>query len=138
METFDVAAITLIEQARRAATFAYSPYSGFRVGAAAEFFGAQPNVYTGCNVENVSYGLTMCAERVAIGSAVAVGAKKLKRIAVVSVNTDGSLRDRFMPCGACLQVIAEFGSADTELLIPGAGVCVLRDLLPSPFRDGLC
>jgi cytidine deaminase len=134
---FDEAANALIEKARGAANHAYSPYSKFRVGAAVEFF-STTDIYTGCNVENVSYGLTMCAERVAIGYAVSCHATRLKRIAVIAFDQDWQLQSCFMPCGACLQVIAEFGSADTELLIPGAGVCVLRDLLPSPFRGNLC
>ena len=81
---------------------AYAPYSSFAVGAAVE--SSDGRIFTGCNVENLSFGLTMCAERVAIGAAIAAGGKSLRRIVVVA-----DTRTPVSPCGACRQVMAEFG-----------------------------
>ncbi|MBI4575534.1 MAG: cytidine deaminase [Planctomycetes bacterium] len=91
----------LIRRATEAREAAYAPYSGYRVGAAVRVGG---RVYTGCNVENASYGLTECAERVAIFKAVSEGARVVEALAVV---VDGP--DVARPCGACRQVIWEFG-----------------------------
>ncbi len=81
---------------------AYVPYSNFRVGAAVECDSGK--IYEGCNIENASYGLTVCAERVAILKAISEGEKKIKKIAVAASSKKTSI-----PCGACLQVINEFG-----------------------------
>ncbi len=81
---------------------AFAPYSGFRVGAAVE--AEDGTIFAGCNVESASYGLTMCAERVAIFSAVAAGHKRIKRVSVVAESDELTA-----PCGACRQVIWEFG-----------------------------
>ena len=91
----------LIEAAWQAREKAYAPYSKFAVGAALLAGG---KVITGCNVENLSFGLTMCAERVAVGTAVADGLKEIVAVAVVA---DTELP--VSPCGACRQVLAEFG-----------------------------
>jgi len=88
--------------ARTAASRAYAPYSGFRVGAAV--LGASGKIHAGCNVENVSYGLSNCAERSAIFNAVSGGEKKLECV-VIYTPTPGATT----PCGACRQVINEFG-----------------------------
>lgn len=122
----------LLALARQAALNAYSPYSKFRVGAAVLFDDA-PTLFVGCNVENASYGLTMCAERVAIGTAVAQNARSLLKIAVAVVGENGTPVKSFMPCGACRQVISEFGTADTDVLIDGFAKLKLGELLPMPF-----
>jgi cytidine deaminase len=117
----------LITLAKEARDQAYAPYSGFAVGAALRTVSG--HVYTGCNVENASYGLTICAERVAVGKAVAEGDRHFETLAVVS-ETMAS------PCGACRQVLAEFG-LDTRVVIAdlehGREVYTVRDLLPSAF-----
>jgi cytidine deaminase len=91
----------LLDQARQARTRAYAPYSRFRVGAA--LLCEDGTVFTGCNVENASYGLAMCAERVAIGAAVAAGYQRFTAVAVMGTGPGATA-----PCGACRQVIAEF------------------------------
>lgn len=92
---------SLISQAAQARGHAHAPYSMFPVGAAIEC--ADGSVFSGCNVENLSFGLTMCAERVAVGAAVAAGKTDFLRIAIVA-DTD----EVISPCGACRQVLAEF------------------------------
>ena len=92
----------LFEAAKLAREAAYCPYSNFAVGAALRT--ATGEIFTGCNVENLSFGLTNCAERVAIGGAVAAGHREFDRIVVVA-----DTREPISPCGACRQVIAEFG-----------------------------
>jgi cytidine deaminase len=123
----------LIAAARQAAGHAYAPYSGWHVGAAAVFAETPTEVYRGANVENGSYGLTICAERTAIVAAATAGRRRLTRIALTCRDKDGTLVAKIAPCGACLQVIAEFGTADTEILIDGRGSFRLRDFLPLPF-----
>lgn len=93
---------SLVEAAWSARDMAYAPYSRFHVGAA--LLAADGRIFTGCNVENISYGLTNCAERVAIGAAVAAGVREFLAIAVVA-DTGVPIS----PCGACRQVLAEFG-----------------------------
>lgn len=92
----------LLEVAWQAREHAHAPYSRFHVGAA--LLAADGRIFPGCNVENLSYGLTNCAERVAIGSAIAAGAREFVAIAVVA-----DTRVPISPCGACRQVLAEFG-----------------------------
>lgn len=122
----------VLHAAKLIAGNAYAPYSNFKVGAAALFDGT-PNYFYGTNVENASYGLTICAERVAISVGAAAGLRKLRAIAV-AVSKDTPLSQAFAPCGACLQVIAEFGDPDTDVLIEGLGEFKLRDLLPHAFK----
>jgi len=118
----------LIAAAVAAKAAAYAPYSNFRVGAAIETDDGR--VFVGCNVENASYGLTMCAERVAVGAAVAAGAKKFVRV-VVATDVDPPSP----PCGACRQVLYEFG---TEAAVEAVGPnwnrqWRLSELLPAAF-----
>jgi len=93
---------TLVGAAWAVRDRAYAPYSKFRVGAA--LLAADGRVFTGCNVENLSYGLTICAERVAVGTAIAAGASEFSAVAVVA-----DTKVPISPCGACRQVMAEFG-----------------------------
>jgi len=119
---------TLLQAARDAHDRAYAPYSGFRVGAAVE--GLDGSVFAGCNVENASYGLSMCAERVAIGSAVTAGVTRLGRVVVVS-----DCDPPAAPCGACRQVLAEF-APEAEVVAVGPERTQrwqVRDLLPDAF-----
>jgi cytidine deaminase len=119
----------LIEQAARAREHAHAPYSGVRVGASV--LTESGEVFSACNVENASYGLTICAERAAIFAAVARGHKKVRKLAIVAEGMDSP-----MPCGACLQVMEEFGVE--QVLIGGKDGSVetyeMRKLLPRPFR----
>jgi len=118
----------LVDKATEAMAHAYAPYSGYRVGAAV--LGGSGGVYTGCNVENRSYGLTICAERNAVFAAVAAGEKSIARLAVVADGTPAPL-----PCGACLQVMDEFGVEAVVVGRPGGAfeTYAFEDLLPKPF-----
>ena len=104
----------LISAASEAALKAYAPYSRFRVGAAV--LADDGAVYTGVNVENRSYGLTICAERNAIAHGVAMGMKSIKAVAVYSPDSE----DPLPPCGACRQVITEFASSDAVVICCGS------------------
>ncbi|WP_054691876.1 cytidine deaminase [Syntrophomonas palmitatica] len=99
----------LIAKARQAQQNAYAPYSGFKVGAA--LLSGDGKVFTGCNVENASYGLSVCAERTAIFKAVSEGIKEFAAMAIA-----GSGEGFIYPCGACLQVLAEF-APEIKLII---------------------
>jgi cytidine deaminase len=116
----------LMARARAAASRAYAPYSRFRVGAAVE--DADGNVHVGCNVENASYGLTICAERSAIFAALAAGAPRpFSALAVTCL--DGACS----PCGACRQVMAEHLRADAPVYVDGTGEFTVGQLLPHGF-----
>ena len=123
----------LIAAARKAAANAHAPYSGWHVGAAVEFAGAAGPPFVGANVENGSYGLTICAERTAICAGVVAGHRRLVRIALTCRDAAGRAVPGIVPCGACLQVIAEFGGPDTRIVIDGGGTFRLADFLPRPF-----
>lgn len=119
----------LINAATQALEHAHAPYSGYKVGAA--LLCADGAVFNGCNVENASYGLTNCAERTAIFSAIAAGQKDFAAIAIAS-----STAPTPFPCGACRQVMAEFCSPDFPVYIAdgdGFETTTLGDLLPHSF-----
>jgi cytidine deaminase len=122
----------LIEAAQSVLQNAYAPYSRFRVGAA--ILTHLGNLFTGCNVENSSYGLTICAERTAIVSAVAQeGGDRMKIRAVAVVNEKGTYCP---PCGACRQVMFEFGADAAILLQEGNALkqVTMAQLLPGAFQ----
>ena len=121
----------LVQAALAARLQAYAPYSNFLVGAA--ILTPSGEVFTGCNVENASYGLTICAERSAIFTAVGQGLRKFDKVAVAS-------RGGVLPCGACLQVISEFGSDSLVVLLVDFEKpdtwreLTLRELMPQRFK----
>lgn len=124
--------LAMIAAARGAREKAYAPYSGYKVGAAA--LGGSGKVYMGCNVENASYGLTICAERVAIQRAVSEGEREIRAIAIMAGE-----REIGRPCGACLQVIAEFAPKGEQVTIATCAadgsydVHALDEYLPMKF-----
>lgn len=130
MKTSD--ALRLLRAAAKAAEQAHAPYSKFQVGAA--LLTDQGKIITGCNVENASYGLTICAERSAIFTAVGRGLRKFRAVAIVA---DAKMP---YPCGACRQVLAEFCAPETTVLIAPARKLAayeettLGTLLPKTFR----
>ena len=119
----------LVVAARRARRNAVAPYSGFKVGAA--LLTSDGTVVAGCNIENATYGLTLCAERVAMFTALAAGHRRFTRIAVVADTTAPT-----PPCGACRQILWEF-AGDLEIVLASlrreTGRHQLADLLPLPF-----
>lgn len=123
---------SLMDMARAAQARAYAPYSGFFVGAAVET--EDGTIVTGVNVENASYGLTLCAERAAIIAAVAAGHRAFRRLAVSCANGPGATPEERTPCGQCRQVMAEFMDGQTPIDIDGVGSFKLTELLPLAFR----
>jgi cytidine deaminase len=119
----------LVDAARRARGHAVAPFSNFNVGAALET--ANGTIVTGCNVENATYGLTICAERVAMFKALSEGHRQFTRVAVVA-DTDAPTP----PCGACRQILWEFGG-DLEVILANlrreTARFKLSELLPHPF-----
>ncbi|MEF9934279.1 MAG: cytidine deaminase [Clostridium sp.] len=119
----------LVESARKAMEYSYSPYSKFRVGAA--LLSLDGKVFTGCNIENASFGGTNCAERTALFKAVSEGNLKFSKIAIISDS-----EDYISPCGICRQVLAEFG-LDMDVIMAKLNgeykVMKVRDLLPLAF-----
>jgi cytidine deaminase len=122
----------MVDQLRAAAmaarTEAYCPYSGFAVGAALQT--EDGRIFSGCNVENASFGLTICAERSALAAAIAAGARRFQKLVIVADADPG-----VSPCGACRQALAEFGLG---LIVEGVGPnsarrWTLAELLPDPF-----
>ena len=124
---------SLMEAAVAAREFSYSPYSGYRVGAA--LLGKSGRIYTGCNVENAGYTPTNCAERTAVFKAVSEGEREFTAIAVVGGAGD-TIDPACTPCGVCRQVLAEFCAADTPVILGSPDqlrVLTLGELLPFAF-----
>ncbi len=121
----------LVDMAYEAMEFSYSPYSGFSVGAA--LLTEEGTVYKGCNIENSSYGGTVCAERTAIFKAVSEGHKSFKKLAIVS-----KTHKETFPCGICRQVMSEFMDDDAVIILDkGNGESTeysLSELLPHSFK----
>jgi cytidine deaminase len=124
---------TLVARAREVQAHAHAPYSRFHVGAALE--AEDGRVFVGCNVESASYGLTICAERMALGAGIAAGARRFTRVVVVT-----DVDPPAAPCGACRQLLAEFGM-DLEVIAAGRSQerrWTLGALLPDAFtRESL-
>lgn len=122
---------TLMKEALRAKEFAYAPYSRFQVGAAVRT--AKNHIYTGCNIENASYSLTNCAERLALFKAVSEGEREIVELLVVA-NT----KEPVSPCGACRQVMAEFMSLDSVVYLANHDgkitTMTVKELLPGAFQ----
>jgi len=119
----------LIKEAEKARKKAYTPYSKFKVGAAV--LCDDGKIFSGCNIENASFGLTICAERVAFFKAISEGSTKIKAIAVI-----GNTNKPCSPCGACRQVISEFGE-DIPLIMTNlkgdVKIKKIKELLPEAF-----
>ncbi|MGH9899430.1 MAG: cytidine deaminase [Pyrinomonadaceae bacterium] len=120
----------LIEAASAAREHAYAPYSRFRIGAAVET--GDGRIFTGCNIESSTYGLTICAERVALWKALSEGIREFKRIVIVA-----DTKKLVPPCGACRQIVSDFCSAETEVVMANSSgemeIVTIERLLPSAF-----
>ena len=126
----------LILLAEKARENAYAPYSGFKVGAA--LLTEDGKIYTGCNIENASYGLTLCAERNAIFKAISDGERNFTKIAIVGGKENTSCPA--YPCGACRQVMAEFCKEDLIILVKNGDRVeeyLLKDILPFSFNNSV-
>ena len=126
----------LIKLALEARKFSYAPYSDFRVGAA--LLAKDGRIYTGCNIENASYGVTNCAERTAVFKAISEGAHDFEAIAIVGGSGEALPKDIAPPCGTCRQVLAEFCESSEFSILLGRGDLTweeyeLKDLLPLSF-----
>ena len=120
----------LIKKAREARKKAYAPYSGYKVGSA--LLGKSGKIYTGCNVENASFGVSCCAERVALFKAVSEGEKRFDAIAVIA-----NSEEPCYPCGICRQALLEFSSNMTVYMCNTHGkveTAKLKDLLPKTYK----
>ena len=133
MKNSERRATQLVRAARSARRYAHADYSKFKVGAALET--TDGTIITGCNVENATYGLTICAERVAMFKALSEGHRRFRRVAVVA-----DTQAPTPPCGACRQILWEFGG-DLEVILANrrreTGRHQLKDLLPLPFDKRL-
>jgi homotetrameric cytidine deaminase len=128
----ETALVSLLDRARQAAQHAYAPYSGFRVGAAIRLTNGE--IVTGANVENVSFGLTICAERSALVQAVSQFGPEIRveAVAIANLNSVAS-----PPCGACRQVLSEFILPDAPVIFPSTGgdrTMSFSELLPLAFE----
>jgi homotetrameric cytidine deaminase len=128
----EISLVSLLDRAREAALHAYAPYSGFRVGAALRLTNGE--IVIGANVENVSFGLTICAERAALVQAVSQFGPEIRveAVAIANLNSVAS-----PPCGACRQVLSEFILPDAPVIFPSTGgnrTMSFLDLLPLAFE----
>ena len=124
----------LVSMAKEAMQYAYSPYSGYKVGAS--LLCKDGSVYTGCNIENAGYSSTNCAERTAFFKAVSEGKKEFEAIAICG-GKDGIIEELFPPCGVCRQVMREFCGDDFLIYLAtkdGIETYTLKELLPVSFR----
>ena len=124
----------LLKEAKKAQQSSYAPYSHFNVGAA--LLCKDGDVFLGCNVENASYGATLCAERVALSSAISVGKREFVAMALVG-GENMTQQDGIFPCGMCRQFMAELCSPDFEIITVVDGctrVYKLSELLPNGFK----
>lgn len=123
---------TLLEYAKKAMENAYAPYSEFKVGAALLL--EDDRIYTGCNIENSSYGATMCAERTAVYKAVSDGNFRFRKIAIVA-----SSEEYAYPCGLCRQVMSEFFYGDEKIVLwdknKGIKELDFKSVMPYPFNN---
>ncbi len=122
----------LIDAAAAARQQAYAPYSQFAVGAA--LLGGDGIIYTGCNVENASFGLTCCAERTALYKAITNGTHRFLALAVVGGTVGDGINTPCPPCGICRQALAEFCEDDMPIVLGNGEVLTLDELLPHAFR----
>lgn len=130
----------LIEKALEAQTFSYAPYSQFHVGAA--LLSSDGRIFTGCNIENLAFSPTICAERTAFFNAISQGVTDFTTIALVGNKKDATTREYCTPCGVCLQVMSEFCNADTfEIILIKSKLdtksYLLRDMLPFAFQTSI-
>ena len=127
--------LTLVKEALHARTYSYAPYSNYAVGAA--LFTKSGKLYTGCNIENASYGATNCAERTAIFKAVSEGERKIDAIAIAGGIYGQDPTDYAYPCGVCRQVMHEFGGKELTVIVAKSlkdyQVFTLNELLPYGF-----
>lgn len=127
----DISPEELIGKAQEAQKYAYAPYSGFHVGAA--ILADNGKVYTGCNIENASYGATICAERTAISKAISEGVRQILAVAITSDSDTYT-----MPCGICRQVMSEFCATDMPLYLSNKNgeyqLYTFHDLFPNVFN----
>ena len=125
----------LVEEAFKMMNYSYAPYSHFTVGAA--LLTKDNKIFTGCNIENASYGPTMCAERTAIFKAVSRGYREFSAIAIVG-GENGQVKDFCPPCGVCRQVMSEFCDGDFEIILADKiydwKIYTLDQLLPERFE----
>lgn len=137
MKTDNATKQKLVQSALKARKNAYMPYSGYAVGAA--LLAADGEIYTGCNVENASFGATNCAERTAFFKAVSEGEREFTAIAVAGGNALEEVKDFAYPCGVCRQVMQEFCEEDFLILVVTANgeykEHTLAELLPYGFKE---
>lgn len=132
MSRSEISGETLLVEAQNAALNAYAPYSNFRVGAAV--VGASGEIYRGANIENASFGLSLCAERAALSAAASAGDLPVRRVAVACIDAGESApRGERLPCGACRQWMEELAKGAEVYVFGESYPYTVGDLLPDPF-----